>query len=315
MSSSFKQKMKQALKNIIASPVREELEFVKRENAMLREESESLRQDLVRLQGEFKEKNNELIGLILKSRSFFIERGNERERPSAASLAPQRPVKDFESYAALLEKEAPAAYREWRKLLEVNSKDYEGFPVESCSVEGHGMAGYFQDFIAPYLRGRVLDIGCGPQPLPSYLEGYPLSNIAGIDPIPAATAHPFTFVRCFAEWLPWNEGSFETVINATSLDHVLLLERSLEEVRRVLCPGGHFLVWVGFVEGAAKYDPFDKAIVPVDRYHLFHFSRDWFEELMSRFFEVEESFHLERPSLSSFYSLVPLKEGASHGNL
>ncbi len=98
------------------------------------------------------------------------------------------------------------------------------------------MAELFGCFLAPLLHGTVLDIGCGPQPVPSYLANYPTESIAGLDPL--AAPHPFVFHHGVAEFLPWDDASFDLVITATSLDHVLLLDRSIDEFRRVLKPGG-----------------------------------------------------------------------------
>ena len=212
-------------------------------------------------------------------------------------------VKSFVDYLKMLEVLAPKAYFQWYRLLEPNAKSYEGFPIDSCSVKGHREAEMFKHFLAPYLVGRVLDIGCGPQPVPSYLDGYPSHLISGIDPLAPAEPHPFEFYQGVAEFLPWNDRVFDAVIAATSLDHVLLLEKVFSEVCRVLKDNGHFIVWVGFIPGAAKYNPYSSDIQPVDSYHLFHFDREWFQELIGNYFEIEEEIKLN--SSSHFCSLKP----------
>ena len=199
---------------------------------------------------------------------------------------------------ARLRELAPAACREWERLLEVNATAYAGFPTDSCSVDGHKVADRFRGFLRPYLTGTVLDIGCGPQPVPSYLAGFPTTWIAGVDPL--AAEHPFSFVQGTAEFLPWADGTFDTVVAATSLDHVLLLDVTFREIRRALKPGGVFVTWVSFVPGALPYNPYRPDVEPLDAYHLFHFDRDWFGAAVAADFDVIEMFD---DSGSTFVSL------------
>jgi SAM-dependent methyltransferase len=48
-------------------------------------------------------------------------------------------------------------------------------------------------------------------------------------------------------YLPFADGSFDRVLFATSLDHVLSPVRSLSEARRVLSPNGSVNIWFGEV--------------------------------------------------------------------
>lgn len=186
---------------------------------------------------------------------------------------------------------APAAYLEWRRVSENASKAYRGFPTHSCSVKGHMDAELFRLFILPDLNGTVLDVDCGPQPIPEYLHGYPLYMIHGIDPISTQDDHPFAFVQGVAEFLPWKDKQFDTVIVATSLDHVLLLDKALLEIRRVIKRGGYLFTWDAFIKGAKKYDPYQNEVVAVDEFHLFHFD-DWFESAVKPLFEIDEIYTL-----------------------
>ena len=206
-----------------------------------------------------------------------------------------------------LEKVVPNAYRIWRELLDVNAVAFDGFPTDSCSVEGHQYADSFRGFLTPYLRGRVLDIGCGPQPVPCYLESYPNDQIWGVDPLSRSEDHPFHFFRGLAEFLPWQNEQFDVAVISTSMDHVLLLDQSLDEVHRVLKPGGHFVVWVTFIDGSPVYDPYHADVAKIDDYHLFHFDEGWFVESIERKFRIDESFALERgrSCCSHFFALTP----------
>ena len=154
-----------------------------------------------------------------------------QRRPWRRGPAPRRVAgaPGLQECLARLEPLAPRAFALWREALDANAVAYEGLPVDSCSVAAHPGAARFQQFAQQHLKGYVLDVGCGPQPLPLYLAGYPTDRISGLDPLSPADQHPFDFASGVAEFLPWEDAQFDTVIAATSLDHVLLLDRALDE--------------------------------------------------------------------------------------
>jgi SAM-dependent methyltransferase len=216
--------------------------------------------------------------------------------------APARlPGRDFERAAATLEQTFPRAFSLWKGLCEANESAYLNAPTDHCSLEGHEAAEWFGYFILPYLRGRVLDVGCGPQQVPAYLGFYPTEMICGLDPLPPCQSHPFDFVRGFAELMPWADHSFDVVCAATSLDHVLSPDVAFAEIARVLKPSGVALVWQAHVPSAGKYDPYCPELKPVDPYHLFHFSESAFDDLVNQRFAISEKIRFD--SLSHFYCL------------
>jgi SAM-dependent methyltransferase len=235
--------------------------------------------------------------------------------PTGTTDAPPRlehPL-PIEAQFERLEAIVPRTYGLWHELLHVNLRSYAGFPVHSCSVNGHPSAAMFTSFVRQYLRGYVLDIGCGPQPVPLYLQQYPSDHIYGIDPMSSPAEHPFQFYRGLAEFLPWNDRSFDVVIAATSLDHMLLLNRTMREIHRVMKADGEFLVWVAFVAGSAPYDPCSPDIEPVDQYHLFHFTEDFFEATLTGLFAVSDKLRLNLEIDHHFYRLrkLPLDAASS----
>lgn len=182
----------------------------------------------------------------------------------------------------------PAAYPAWLQAFEEAQKAYANDPTGSLSLEGHHPAEIFRAFIAPYMSGSVLDIGCGPQELPVYLRGFKVERVAGLDPLSGYGQRRFEFRQGFAEFLPWDDAQFDVVIFATSLDHVLSLERTLDEVCRVLRPGGVCIVWAGLVPGSRRYEPDRAPVVAIDRFHLFHFSDETLRETFASRFELFE---------------------------
>jgi len=255
----------------------------------------------------------DVLALELGRLSRFVLKVGDDRVPRSPVITDSQPrveravpiAAQFEQLQAI----APRAFLLWRDLLEFNQQSYSGFPVHSCSVKGHPSAAMFASFVNEFLRGDVLDIGCGPQPVPLYLQHYPSDHIYGVDPISSPSEHPFHFYRGLAEFLPWNDASFDTVIAATSLDHVLLLDRSMREIHRVMKADGEFLVWVAFVAGSAPYDPCSPEIEPVDQYHLFHFTEEFFEATLVGLFAVSDKLRVNLEIDHHFYRLrrLPLE--------
>lgn len=104
--------------------------------------------------------------------------------------------------------------------------------------------------LIPEARGRVIEIGMGSGlNLPFYSREVKL--VCGVDPSAELTAmaekgaararFPVEFVTRSAEDLPLDDRSFDTAVVTWSLCSIPDAVRSLEEVRRVLRPGGRLL--------------------------------------------------------------------------
>lgn len=181
----------------------------------------------------------------------------------------------------------PHAFDLWWQCFLNGEKEYARSKEGNLSYGAHPGAAKFNRFVIPWLQGNVLDIGCGPQLLPTYFHGAinnPDIHLFGIDPLEGD--HPFEFYRGFAEFLPWQANCFDVIICATSLDHCLSLSKTLDEIKRVLKPGGKCLIWVGFIPGAKAYEPKSQTLLAVDNFHLFHFDRPWFEDLLASYFSL-----------------------------
>lgn len=99
-------------------------------------------------------------------------------------------------------------------------------------------------------RGRVLEIGVGTGlSIPFYP---PVDELVGTDPSEpmlrrarrraAQTGRDVTFVEAPAERLPFEDDSFDTVVSMLVLCTVSDQQGALEEIRRVLRPGGQLLL-------------------------------------------------------------------------
>jgi len=109
------------------------------------------------------------------------------------------------------------------------------------------------------VRGRVLEIGVGTgQNFPHYPD---VDELVGVEPSEPMLrrarrravdrGREVTLVEGPAEQLPFEDDSFDTVISMTVLCSVDDPGRSLQEIRRVLRPGGRFR----FAEHVRSADP------------------------------------------------------------
>jgi len=132
----------------------------------------------------------------------------------------------------------------WEQLQVNGRQAYEIDPPSSLSVGERADAEAFADFSD--LQGVVLDVGSGVQALPTYGRGLD-GRLVGVDPLRGEREHDFEFVQAIAEYLPFRERTFDRVLFATSIDHVLVPELAVTEACRVAKPGGWACVWLGEV--------------------------------------------------------------------
>jgi SAM-dependent methyltransferase len=225
------------------------------------------------------------------------------ERYAAARPEP------FDSYLVRAKYDFPKIFNLWRERLDATLVAFAQTKVGNAAVASDLYSRIFRDFIEAHAIGRVLDVGCGVFGRPYYLDGYPTELIAGLEPLPMQEPVDFELVRGLGEYLPWPDSSFSTVISATSLDHCLSLERTLDEMVRVLRPGGHILLWIGSNPGSTKFEPDSSDFIPADQFHLFHFDKAWFEPLLEKEFELLDRLELRRPGYSHIlYKLRPKQQ-------
>jgi len=266
---------------------------------------EQLRQVVSRLVCDLEPLENRMRSEIASASLNLRERISSRMSRKTTKERKSHPpaVRDLQADQRELERLFPNVFPIWQKLFDNAKVEYAERPNTNLSVVDNPGAELFRKFLLTEISGQVLDIGCGPLSLPHYLTSQNVDQIAGIDPLPGDPHRDFEFCQGFAEFLPWPNGEFDSVVIATSLDHVLSVDMTLSEIKRVLAPDGVFALWVAFIEGAKEYDPFAEHVVPIDAFHVFHFDRPWFLKLINRYFVVSEELPVDR--LSVFYSLKP----------
>ncbi len=138
----------------------------------------------------------------------------------------------------------------WKELNEL--KYWE----ERKKAEGQLSNRHFEHFYtkhfgldASYYNGKVvLDIGCGPR---GSLEWASMaSRRIGLDPLAqeylrlGAAQHQMEYVADPSEQIPLQDAECDAVFSFNSLDHVKDVDRTIEEIKRVVRPGGLFLLLV-----------------------------------------------------------------------
>jgi SAM-dependent methyltransferase len=121
-----------------------------------------------------------------------------------------------------------------------------------------------------YAGKRILDVGCGPR---GSLEWATMAaERVGLDPLVdtyhelGIDRHTMTYVSGYAERMPFPDESFDVVSSCNSLDHVDRLDRAIAEIKRVLKPGGVFLLLTDVNHRPRLREPHDYSWEIVSRF-------------------------------------------------
>ncbi len=132
-----------------------------------------------------------------------------------------------------------AQRRYWRLV-----KEEEGV-LENDHFE-HVFTTHFGLLPSFYAGKKLLDVGCGPR---GSLEWATMAaERVGLDPLVETYRelgiddHGMTYVLGYAERMPFADASFDVVSSLNSLDHVDDLDAAIAEIKRVVRPGGLFLL-------------------------------------------------------------------------
>ncbi len=106
-----------------------------------------------------------------------------------------------------------------------------------------------------YMRGRLLDFGCGSKP---YKALFRVDEYIGTDIEVSGHDHRNEDIDVYydGKTLPFADRSFDSIFSSEVFEHIFNLPQILDELHRVLRPGGHMLVTVPFVwdEHEVPYD-------------------------------------------------------------
>lgn len=144
-------------------------------------------------------------------------------------------------------KASPVRWKEFNELKYWKQRK----KVEGSLANDHYKYFYTAHFglDADYYRDKViLDIGCGPR---GSLEWANMaSRRIGLDPLAkeylrlGADRHKMEYIDSPAEKIPLTDAECDVVFSFNSLDHVEDVDQTLREIKRVVRPGGLFLLLV-----------------------------------------------------------------------
>jgi ubiquinone/menaquinone biosynthesis C-methylase UbiE len=186
-----------------------------------------------------------------------------------------------------------------------------------ASTERRWMGGRRRRLLAG-ARGAVLEIGGGTSANLAHYRDVDRVTVAEPDPFMrnrigpklADARVPVEVSTAGAEALPFPDGSFDTVVSTLVLCTVPDQGAALDEVRRVLCPGGR-LLFIEHVRAAGSMARWQDRLEPLWG-RLFggcHPNRDTFTAIEEAGFEIEtfESFYPPGP----LSGLTPLVQGSA----
>jgi SAM-dependent methyltransferase len=142
------------------------------------------------------------------------------------------------------------------RLFPIRHKERKEVDYWQSRLAAEGQLGndhYLKSYTLPfnlepsfYTEKRILDIGCGPR---GSLEWADMAKErVGLDPlVPAylkmgADRHKMTYVAASSDAIPFAADYFDVVCSFNSLDHVADVEKTIDEIKRVVCRGGIFLL-------------------------------------------------------------------------
>ena len=150
---------------------------------------------------------------------------------------------------------------------------------------------------------RVLDVGCGTGVFASRIrQALPNAQVWGIDLVAGmlnkgaarwkAHADGICAIQADSERLPFGRGVFDVVTCANSFHHYPHQGRAVEEMRRVLKPGGRLLLVDGYRDRPWGWLIYDVCVAGVEG-AVHHASARRFRELFARagFGEVTQKVH------------------------
>ncbi|MBN1870932.1 MAG: class I SAM-dependent methyltransferase [Candidatus Omnitrophica bacterium] len=140
----------------------------------------------------------------------------------------------------------------WKGCLEkegvLSNDHYKYFYLEFFDLE--------EEF---YRNKCILDIGCGPR---GSLEWASMAHErVGLDPLAkeylklGADKHAMTYIDAPSEQIPFSDQHFDIVCSFNSLDHVFDVHQTLKEIKRIVKPGGYFLLIVEVNHSSTPTEP------------------------------------------------------------
>ena len=203
----------------------------------------------------------------------------------------------------------------WQKLQDNGVVSYNEDPTKNLGVGKRNDFLQFRDFAR--MSGRLLDIGVGPQSIPSHVEHASAEStreFVGIDPLPGQQPKGYMFVQGLGEYLPFRRDFFDKTMFVTSLDHFIDPAIALTAAREVTKPNGEIIVWIGekskdAPRPATSPEWYLRLEVPEgaeDRFHYKRFTLKDFEQMTKKVelrVKEHEALQVDQWRTNHFYRL------------
>ena len=171
-------------------------------------------------------------------------------------------------------------------------------PSKKVGLKSKRMAGYIADFytyvIPKFVKGRLLDLGCGLAPMYELYSKY-ASKICCADWKSSEDDQSFIDAICnLNKELIFDSNSFDTVILSDVINHLEEPELALKEIHRILTPGGLLLLNTPFLYNLNE-EPYDYGRYSIYKFHSwakkFNFEIEY-EDIFGGVVDVYEHFLL-----------------------
>lgn len=106
-----------------------------------------------------------------------------------------------------------------------------------------------------HMHGKLLDLGCGSKP---YKDLFQVDQYIGVDIEVSGHDHTNENIDVFydGKTIPFDDNTFDSVFSSETFEHIFNLSEILDEIKRVLKPGGKLMITIPFVwdEHEIPYD-------------------------------------------------------------
>lgn len=109
-----------------------------------------------------------------------------------------------------------------------------------------------------HIKGRTLDVGCGSKPYVQLFKN--VTDYVGMDIEKSGHKHQDSSIDVFYDGskFPFEDNSFDSLVFFEVLEHVFNPNEFLEQIAKVVKPGGHCLITIPFIWGEHE-QPYDYA--------------------------------------------------------
>lgn len=152
----------------------------------------------------------------------------------------------------------------WRKKFQEEDGQLRNSWYESWYTNFFGLEREF------YRDRRIVDIGCGPRGSLEWADM--VAERVGLDSLAAeyrefgTDRHKMRYADAGAESIPFPDAYFDVASSFNSLDHVQNLDRAVAEIKRIVKPGGLFLLITEVNHEPTPTEPQSFSFDVVDRF-------------------------------------------------